>query len=302
LIQRVDRKVKTMEVDEREGPAGLPGAESAGPEGPPEIGSQPRPERGISRRALLARGGGVLGGIAVAGAAGLAAPQAANAATTSAPAPEGRVAAGYPHEVATFPQVPLRYFSAADAAVVGALADRIFPADHNGPGATDLGVVTYIDGQLAGAWGTGERMYRQGPFFTPSDTGHGWQYAMTPSDAYRVAIDSLNKYTEGKYGGSTYDELTTKQQDAVLAELAAGTVATFTQITALDFFTLFFENVKEGIFADPLYGGNRGVEGWKLIRFPGDPMARGDNNFRFVTDYDYYPPGPPLAMVLNNDI
>ena len=62
---------------------------------------------------------------------------------------------------------------------------------------------------------------------------------------------------------------------------------------------MFFENVKEGIFADPLYGGNRDVEGWKLIRFPGDPMSRGDNNWRFVTDYSYYPPGPPLPMNAN---
>jgi gluconate 2-dehydrogenase gamma chain len=52
--------------------------------------------------------------------------------------------------------------SAANAAVIGALADRIFPADHHGPGATEIGVVTYLDGQLAGSWGTGELASRAG--------------------------------------------------------------------------------------------------------------------------------------------
>jgi gluconate 2-dehydrogenase gamma chain len=123
---------------------------------------------------------------------------------------------------------------------------------------------------------------------------------MTPAGAYRVALDSLNADTTGKYKGQTFDELSATEQNAVLTALAEGTdadvIAAFDQITSTDFFSLFYENVKEGLFADPSYGGNRGVEGWKLIRYPGDPMARGDNNWKFVLDYSYYPPGPPLPM------
>ena len=39
------------------------------------------------------------------------------------------------------------------------------------------------------------------------------------------------------------------------------------------FFAQLLENVREGYFADPLYGGNRGMAAWKWIGFPG---ARAD--------------------------
>jgi gluconate 2-dehydrogenase gamma chain len=193
----------------------------------------------------------------------------------------------------------MRFFNGDDVNVIGAMANRIFPKDDLGPGAVELGVVEYIDGQLAGGWGFGDRMYRQGPFYTPTTSGHGWQYAMTPGDAYRVALNSLNAYTTAKHHGQTFDELKPAEQDAVLTALEAGSKEVapyFTEILAPDFFSLFYGNVKEGIFADPSYGGNRGVEGWKLIRYPGDPMARGDDNWKYVLDYNYHPPGPPRPM------
>lgn len=255
---------------------------------------------GLSRRALLARGGVVLGGVAVAGAA---APAIAAAKSDSDPVAEEAKKKTKHHKEQSWadaPLLPMRFFSYEDAAVIGALANRIYPKDKLGPGATDLGVVEYIDGQLSGGWGNGERMYRQGPFPAPVTTGHGWQYAMTPGDAYRVALVSLSNYTAAKFHGQTYAELKPAQQDKILTDLSTGTKELdkyFDQITAPDFFSMLYENVKEGIFADPSYGGNRGVEGWKLIRYPGDPMARGDNNWKYVLDYNYYPPGPPRPMV-----
>jgi gluconate 2-dehydrogenase gamma chain len=256
---------------------------------------------GLSRRALLARGGAVLGAAAAAGVAGPASTaDAAQSAAKAKPKPKPQSKPKKQEQSwADAPRPPLRFFSAEDAATIGAMANRIFPKDKLGPGATDLGVVEYIDGQLATGWGQGERMYRPGPFFIPTDSGHGWQYAMTPADAYRVALDSLDKYTKAKFHGKTFSALKPAQQDKVLTNLETGAKPVapfFNEILAPDFFSLFYENVKEGLFADPSYGGNRGVEGWKLIRYPGDPMARGDNNFKFVTDYKYYPPGPPLPM------
>jgi gluconate 2-dehydrogenase gamma chain len=254
---------------------------------------------GLSRRALLARGGVVLGGVAVASAA---APAMAAAKSGSEPVAQEAKATTAKHKAQSWadaPLLPFRFFSGEDVDVIGAMANRIYPKDKLGPGATDLGVVEYIDSQLAGGWGNGERMYRHGPFPVPATTGHGWQYAMTPGDAYRVGLDSLNAYTAAKFHGQTFDELKPAQQDKILTAMSTGTkelAKYFDQITAPDFFSMFYENVKEGIFADPSYGGNRGVEGWKLIRYPGDPMARGDDNFKYVLDYNYYPPGPPRPM------
>ena len=40
------------------------------------------------------------------------------------------------------------------------------------------------------------------------------------------------------------------------------------------FFDLLWRNTEEGYFADPIYGGNRGKVGWKLIGFPGVPSSK----------------------------
>ena len=39
---------------------------------------------------------------------------------------------------------------------------------------------------------------------------------------------------------------------------------------------MFRQNVLEGMLADPSYGGNNDMVGWKWVGFPGDPMRRGD--------------------------
>jgi gluconate 2-dehydrogenase gamma chain len=60
-------------------------------------------------------------------------------------------------------KVPLRFFTAAEAQVVQAASERIFPSDESGPGATEAGVVIYIDRQLAGPYGRDQRRYTKGP-------------------------------------------------------------------------------------------------------------------------------------------
>ena len=50
-------------------------------------------------------------------------------------------------------RVPLHFFTEQEALIVAAAAARIFPSDETGPGASEAGVVFYIDRQLAGAYG-----------------------------------------------------------------------------------------------------------------------------------------------------
>jgi hypothetical protein len=56
------------------------------------------------------------------------------------------------------------------------------------PSGTDCGLVTYIDRQLAGAWGNGARFYRNGPFLQGKPE-HGYQLPLTPRE-YFAAADS----------------------------------------------------------------------------------------------------------------
>src|SRR5882757_1759403 len=56
--------------------------------------------------------------------------------------------------------------TATEAAFLSAAYDTFIPADKMSPSGTDCGLVTYMDRQLAGAWGNGARFYRSGPFRT----------------------------------------------------------------------------------------------------------------------------------------
>ena len=43
------------------------------------------------------------------------------------------------------------------------------------------------------------------------------------------------------------------------------------------FWTTLYQTVMEGMFADPIYGGNRDKAGWKLIGFPGAIAVHREN-------------------------
>jgi gluconate 2-dehydrogenase gamma chain len=168
----------------------------------------------------------------------------------------------------------LHFFTPAEAAVVATIAEQIFPATSDGPGALDAGVVGFIDMQLAGAWGRGDRMYRQGPFVQPDHVGHGWQSAMAPGDAYRYGLAALEAHVRAG-GARSYTELSAEQQHETLTALSEGSIATFEAIGSQAFFALIRQNVLEGLFSDPMYGGNRDLAGWRWLGFPGDPDAYG---------------------------
>src|SRR5579864_6664377 len=61
-------------------------------------------------------------------------------------------------------RVPLRFFTQAEALIVAAAASRIFPSDDSGPGASEGGIVIYIDRQLAGPYGRDRYRYTHAPF------------------------------------------------------------------------------------------------------------------------------------------
>jgi gluconate 2-dehydrogenase gamma chain len=221
-----------------------------------------RTNKGVSRRQLLTGGAAAAGSIALAGVVGA---QADDMAKDDTP-----------------PR--LRALTKDQAALVGAMADRIWPRDEDSPSATDLGVVTYLDGQLAGGWGAGERFYRQGPFKEPESSGHGYQLSLTPRDVYRQVLPKIDEHAKTTYDGMAFAKLAPKDQDAILTDLQAGKVdlglaSSPNGFTSASFFTMFLQNVTEGLFGDPVYGGNKDLQGWKHIDYPGDPMAYGDSYY-----------------------
>jgi len=60
----------------------------------------------------------------------------------------------------------------------------------------------------------------------------------------------------------------------MLAQPAVKAIAAvFVKPSAFGFFTMLQNDTNEGMFADPIYGGNAEFAGWKLIGYPGAQRA-----------------------------
>jgi gluconate 2-dehydrogenase gamma chain len=221
------------------------------------------------------------------------------AASVASASAVGALASAAPAAAAATPRI--RFFTGYEFRLVTAMAEVIWPTDDLGPGARQAGVGFYIDGQLAGSWGTGDRMYMSGPFFAPVDSGHGWQINMVPRDVYRAALPVFDNYARATYG-DWFQNLPAATQNQAMTDLSGGKVAIplggATAYTGVDFFSLFRQNVLEGMLADPMYGGNRNMIGWRWVGFPGDPMRRGDVYHDYIFSKKAYPyAGKPLPLM-----
>jgi gluconate 2-dehydrogenase gamma chain len=231
----------------------------------------------FDRRGFL-KGAAVVGGAAAASAATIAPPEAAQAeppaATTTAPA-----AAGY------------AFFNLDEAAFIEVLVDHMIPADEISPKGTDLGVNVYIDRALAGGWGNGDRLYLQGPWKqgTPSQ---GYQLPLTPAQLYRAGIAATNAHCVKAYGKS-FDRIEAAQREAVLTGVSSGKIKFDSGLPVRVFWTTLYATVIEGMYSDPIYGGNRNKAGWAIIGFPGVIAVHRDH----VEQYRGKPfPNKPLSI------
>jgi gluconate 2-dehydrogenase gamma chain len=166
-----------------------------------------------------------------------------------------------------------------EAAFVEALVDHMVPADELSPKGTELGINIYIDRALAGGWGKGERLYMQGPWKlgVPSQ---GYQLPLTPAQLYRAGIEATNTHCRKAYG-KPFDRLDEQQREEVLAGLSTGKVSFDSGLPVRVFWTTVYQTVMEGMFSDPIYGGNRNKAGWRLIGFPGAIAVHRENVEKF---------------------
>ncbi|HEX5230261.1 MAG TPA: gluconate 2-dehydrogenase subunit 3 family protein [Bryobacteraceae bacterium] len=173
-------------------------------------------------------------------------------------------------------KVPLRFFSAAEARVIGAACERIFPSDSTGPGAKEAGVVIYIDRQLAGPYGADKYRYTKGPW-VESVPEHGYQAKADPRETYRDGIAKL---------GANFPELPVEAQIQKLQSMEK-----------THFFQLLRAHTIEGMFSDPMHGGNKDLIGWQLIGYPGPRMSnKQDVDQHFNTEFRPKPQGLEQIM------
>ena len=161
---------------------------------------------------------------------------------------------------------PWQFFTADEAAVVEAIADRIIPADDLGPGGKQAGCAVFIDRQLVGPYGSSEWLYMEPPFVPDAAANFGIQSPVTPARRYRDGLAALAAHTRQAFGGRLLHQLDAAEQDGVLTGLEKGEIKI---PGAKAFFNQVQANVVEGYFADPIYGGNKDMCGWQLVGFPG---------------------------------
>src|SRR5882757_11236271 len=178
------------------------------------------------------------------------------------PAVAASVGEGSAPAKAASPEVESVYlfFNAAEARFIESACERLIPADESGPGALGAGVPNYLDKQLGGAWGAGERLYRSGPWIqgTPSQ---GYQLPFTPAELFRTALRAIN--TELAKRGPQFSELPAAAQDDYLKSLEKDN-HDFDGVPSAVFFDMLLKMTVEGFFADPVYGGNRDMVAWRM--------------------------------------
>ena len=139
------------------------------------------------------------------------------------------------------------FFNNDDAAAVAAFTERLVPGAPGQPGAREANVLNYIDLALAGAYADQQDFYRRG----------------------LAALDAYCRATNGK----RFVELAAAQQDGIITALEEGKASHFTWPSAQAFFNTVRTHTMEGLFADPVYGGNKDFAGWRLVGFPGAQAA-----------------------------
>lgn len=139
-----------------------------------------------------------------------------------------------------------RILSNLERRTLEAVAERIFPKTDS-PGAIDIGAVDYIEIALAG------------------------DYAPLLAN-YRAGLRALNRHAKAKFAAQ-FARLDGAQQDLLLKDFEAGAAA---YKKAAEFFDMVKYHVFEGLFCEPHYGGNKNMDGWRVVGFPGQQWGYAD--------------------------
>jgi gluconate 2-dehydrogenase alpha chain len=130
-----------------------------------------------------------------------------------------------------------------EALTAAAVFERLFPADEHGPGATRIGVLRYLDRALAGA-------------------------DRDQAETYRLGLAGIDLAARRRHG-LAFAGCDPDRQDALLAELERGDLPELRVPPQREFFQLLRAHLQEGLFADPVHGGNRDKLGWRFLGHPG---------------------------------
>jgi len=147
-----------------------------------------------------------------------------------------------------------RFFTPEEALCVIAICEQIIPKDQS-PGATDAGVIYYIDRQLSGVFHYDRETYRNG-------------------------IKNLQSYCAKKYG-KTFENVVFDEQTKLLKSLESNQLKEpeWPQGKPSDFFDLVRSHTMQGFYGSPIHGGNKNYMSFEMLRID-YPLVIGQNRYR----------------------
>ena len=174
------------------------------------------------------------------------------------------------------------FFTDEEYRVVEAACGVMIPTD-NDPGATEAGVVDYIDAYLGAFTFDPPRIWAGGPFSGRhgGDASFARFQPLTALDelAWRTRLEGSLGRPEREWNGPVVG-LQERYREGIVALgpdfAGADTAEQLARLRAnASFAALLYEHACEGMYGAPEYGGNRDLVGWRYINFEGDVQPRG---------------------------
>jgi gluconate 2-dehydrogenase gamma chain len=135
---------------------------------------------------------------------------------------------------------PFRFFTGAEARLLIPICEQIIPRDDT-PGATDAGVIHFIDRQICGPLARHQQSYRQG------------------LASFRQACRQVCQ--------ADFEELSFDKQTEFLRRVEAGGTPKelWPGPSQQAFFNLVLDHTRQGFYGSPRHGGNRNYGSYQMM-------------------------------------
>jgi gluconate 2-dehydrogenase gamma chain len=143
---------------------------------------------------------------------------------------------------------PYQFFSNEEALCVIALCEQIIPEDEYGGGATEAGVINYIDRQLVAVFSYDQVRYQQG-------------------------VEALQQSCLERYG-KRFETLDSATQLETLQSIEGGELQSF--------FSLVISHTMQGFYGSPRHGGNKNYMSYKMMGLD-YPLVIGRNHYKQIS-------------------
>ena len=156
---------------------------------------------------------------------------------------------------------PFQFFTSEEALLVLSVCEALIPEDENGPGATQAGVIYYIDKQLSGVFSNQQSAYRNG-------------------------LVALQKSCRNLFG-SDFEDLSDELRIQFLKMMENNNLPGdyWMHHPPADFFSTIVKHSMQGFYGPPRHGGNKNYISYKIMNLD-YPYVVGQNRYREKTVYE----------------